>query len=66
MQRYNYVIFQKSSDYYRISYSDLHKRDDVLYSVCKKTFNSHPVNKFRAPDPWLRINMFQNFHRKIN
>lgn len=21
---------------------------------------------FRAPDPWLRINMFQNFHRKIN
>lgn len=31
MQQYNYVIFQTSSDYYRISYSDLINRSDVVY-----------------------------------
>lgn len=31
MQKYNFVFFQTPSDYYRISYNDLKKRDDVLY-----------------------------------
>lgn len=34
MQQYNYVLFQKASEYYRISYSDLEKREDVLYLDC--------------------------------
>lgn len=31
MQQYNYVIFQTASEYFKISYSDLQKRNDVIY-----------------------------------
>jgi hypothetical protein len=31
VQQFNYVIFQTSSEYYKVSYSDLYKRNDVIY-----------------------------------
>jgi hypothetical protein len=44
MQQYNYVIFQTPSVYYRISYSDLKKRKDVIYIDQFKPNNSRILN----------------------
>jgi len=44
MQQYNYVIFQRNSDYYRISYSDLSNRDDVIYIDHFRPNNSKILN----------------------
>ena len=44
MQKYNYVIFQTPSEYYRISYSDLKYRKDVIYKDQFLTSDSKIVN----------------------
>lgn len=43
MQQFNYVIFQTPSEYYRVSYSDLYKRTDVIYIDYFKPNNSRVI-----------------------
>lgn len=56
MQQYNYVIFQTPSEYYRISYSDLNNRDDVIY-----------IDQF-LPTKSKIVNILYRFHhsKKVN
>src|SRR5690554_6854403 len=44
MQNYNFVIFQKHFDYYRIAYSDIIKRSDVKYIDKIKIHRSKTIN----------------------
>lgn len=54
MQQYNYVIFQRDSDYYRVSYSDLSNRDDVIY-----------IDHFRPSHPSIVNILYRIHHLKI-
>jgi hypothetical protein len=54
MQQYNYVIFQRHTDYYRISYSDLSNRDDVIY-----------IDYFRPGNPSIINILYRIHHLKI-
>lgn len=50
MQNYNFVIFQKHFDYYRIAYSDIIKRSDVEYIDKIKIHRSKTINSIlRTP-----------------
>jgi len=56
MQTYNYVIYQIPSEYYRVSYSDLFQREDVLY------IDSFPYRKLKFKKALHRI----HHSKKIN
>lgn len=53
MQKYNFVIFQENSDYFRISYSDLRIRQDVIY------IDRFPLNKS------ISCRILHRFHHSI-
>lgn len=56
MQQYNYVIFQTSSDYYRISYSDLKNQRNVMY-----------IDSLRPKNSKIKKTLYRIHHsKKIN